>query len=265
MLLAVLAQVAAIGIDDRGRVVEHPAHRQLVERRHDDHLVLPGTGLHQLGGRTGDRLGSGVPAFVLAGAEVGAVEDLLEAEDLHALLRRLVDEREVLVEHRLLDPGDRLRLVIEGVAALDQPTPDDVRHRISVHEDAGLMDRSSGLAARTPRNRGRGSAGASQRPDRGPGVSRHCVRECNVEMDRSELGSSLRDSISERRTRGGASQPSERVRQRPRPDPRPAFTRGGREGSPRFARDGGLSRRRIRDHAPGTNCPFADAGGRSRW
>jgi hypothetical protein len=41
------------------------------------------------------------------GQKYGAVEDLLQAEDLHALLGGLGDHRQVLVQHGLLDLGDR--------------------------------------------------------------------------------------------------------------------------------------------------------------
>ena len=44
-----------------------------------------GEGLHKLGrGTVGDRFGGVVPAGGLFGAEVGAVENLLQADDLRA-------------------------------------------------------------------------------------------------------------------------------------------------------------------------------------
>jgi hypothetical protein len=64
----------------------------------------------------------------LSGTEVGAVEDLLQTEDLHALLPGVFDEGDVLVEHRLLDLGDGLALVIERVRALNQTGADDLGH-----------------------------------------------------------------------------------------------------------------------------------------
>src|SRR5262249_35557711 len=78
--------------------------------------------------RAGHRLGGVVPALVLARAEVRAVEDLLQAEDLHALLAGLVDQRQVLLEHRGLDLGHGLRLVVDGITGLDEARDDLARH-----------------------------------------------------------------------------------------------------------------------------------------
>ena len=65
--------------------------------------------LHALdGGAVGDRLGEIVPAGLLFGAEVRAVEDFLEAGDLRAALRRLGDVRFVLVHHRVLHFGQAI-------------------------------------------------------------------------------------------------------------------------------------------------------------
>jgi hypothetical protein len=85
--------------------------------------VLAGQALHHLGGGTGHGLGRLVPARVLARAEVGAVEDLLQPQDLHALLARLFDEGQVLVERHLLDLVDRPAL-LEGRAGLDETDRD---------------------------------------------------------------------------------------------------------------------------------------------
>jgi len=90
VVLAVLAEVAAIGVDHRGAVVVHTGHLAFVHRYDDHHVVLLCELLHPLDGRAGDRLGGVIPLCVLAGTEVRAVEDLLEAEDLHALFARLL-------------------------------------------------------------------------------------------------------------------------------------------------------------------------------
>ena len=99
-------------------------------------VVGPGTGLGRV-----------VPALVLAGAEVRAVEDLLQAEHLDALLAGLLDERHVLVEHRLLDRLDRQRLVVDRIAALDRVRRSacGASARSSVRESAGGKAHPSAL------------------------------------------------------------------------------------------------------------------------
>jgi len=75
MGLVVLAEVAAVGIEDCGGVVVNTGHRLFVDRYDDDHAMLGGQLLHHLAGRAfGDALGGVVPLLVLAGAEVGLVE-----------------------------------------------------------------------------------------------------------------------------------------------------------------------------------------------
>src|SRR5439155_4274720 len=69
-----------------------------------------------------------VPALVLARAKIRPVEDLLQAQHLHALLPRLGDQRDVLVEHRLLDLLNRLRFVVDRIGALDQSADELAGH-----------------------------------------------------------------------------------------------------------------------------------------
>src|SRR5262249_40539253 len=74
-------------------------------------------------------LGEPVPLAVLLGAEVGTVEELLEAEDLDALLRRLADQAEVLLDHGVLDLLDRtLRVDVRRHRTLDQTAADRASH-----------------------------------------------------------------------------------------------------------------------------------------
>src|SRR5690606_13002584 len=73
-------------------------------------------------------LGDVTPARVLAGAEVGPVEDLLEAEELHALLAGLLDHREVLFDHRVAHLLDRSVLLVEGVGHLNEAADYLSRH-----------------------------------------------------------------------------------------------------------------------------------------
>ena len=64
----------------------------------------------------GNLLGQLVPARFLLGAEVGAVEQLLQAEDLDALPAGVLDERQVLVDH---PPLDVVGGPVEGDVGLD--------------------------------------------------------------------------------------------------------------------------------------------------
>ena len=80
--LAVLAQVGAVGIDHRSRVVEQALLLLLVHRQDQDHAVLCRQLLETPRRRPiRDGLGVVVVVGVLHLAEVGAVEELLEAHD----------------------------------------------------------------------------------------------------------------------------------------------------------------------------------------
>src|SRR6185369_14821831 len=78
--------------------------------------------------RARHRLRHVVPVRILGGAEVGAVEDLLEAQDLDALLPGLLDEGDVARDRVLLDPLDGERRVRDRGRALDQAADDLTRH-----------------------------------------------------------------------------------------------------------------------------------------
>ena len=120
--LAVLAQVAPVGVDHRGGVVVDARVLFLVHRRDDHDAVLPRHVLQQLGGRpVRDRLGVGVVVGVLHLAEVRPVEELLEAHHLRAVRGRRLD-----VVHRRRDH----RILVPGPALLDKPGPDDLSHRV---------------------------------------------------------------------------------------------------------------------------------------
>ena len=106
VLLAVLAQVGAVGIDDRGGVVVHAGLGDLVHGEHQHHAGFLGDALETLGGGAiGDVLGVAVVLGVLHLTEVRAVEQLLEAHDLSTLLGGLVHRGLVLVDHGVLGPG----------------------------------------------------------------------------------------------------------------------------------------------------------------
>ena len=102
MVLAVLAQVGAVGVDDGSGVVVNAGHFDFVDRDDDDHVVLLGVFAHQLGGGTvRDLLGQVVPLGILRRAEVGAGEDFLEAQHLDAFFTGFFDVGDVGVDHRL--------------------------------------------------------------------------------------------------------------------------------------------------------------------
>lgn len=106
MLLAVLAEVGAVGVDDGGGVVEEAGLLDLVHREHHDHAEFLGDRLEALGGRAvGDGLGVVVEGGVLHLAEVGTIEEFLEAHDLRPLSSGLAGRLLVLVDHGLLVAG----------------------------------------------------------------------------------------------------------------------------------------------------------------
>jgi hypothetical protein len=106
VLLAELAEVTAVGVDDGSRVVVDAGLDDLVHRQHDHHAKFLGDGLEPLRRRSvGDRLGVVVELGVLHLAEVRAVEQFLEADDLGTLGGGIAGGRLVLVDHRLLVPG----------------------------------------------------------------------------------------------------------------------------------------------------------------
>ena len=118
--LAVLAEVLSVGVDHGGRVVVDPRLIFLVDRRHDHHPMLLRELAHQ-GNRRAIRyaLGEVIPPCLLFGAEVRSVEELLQAEDLDLLARRLANERDMVVDHRLLDRRE-LAIGSEHVPRLDE-------------------------------------------------------------------------------------------------------------------------------------------------
>src|SRR5918993_762398 len=104
MVLAVLAEIPAVRVDDRRRVVVDAGHLFFINRHHHDHAVLLRDLLHQADRRTiRDSFDHLVPAALLLGAEIGPVEELLQAQELHAAAPCLLDERHVLVDHAALD------------------------------------------------------------------------------------------------------------------------------------------------------------------
>ena len=106
VLLAELAEVGPVGVDDGRGVVVQAGLLDLVHRQHEHHPELLGHGLEALRRRAvGDRFGVVVVLRLLHLAEVRAVEQLLEAHHLSAVGGRLAGGLLVLVDHRLLGPG----------------------------------------------------------------------------------------------------------------------------------------------------------------
>src|SRR5262244_1846273 len=109
VVLAVLAEERAVGVDDRGGVVQDAFLLRLVDRHDEHHLVLTRDVTHQPDGRpVGHRLSPGVPLGLLDLAEVRPVEEFLQAGDAHALGRGIPDRRHGVLHHRVLIAGPLL-------------------------------------------------------------------------------------------------------------------------------------------------------------
>ncbi len=122
VVLAVLAQVAAVGVDDGGGVVVEALALQLEDRYDDHHAGLAGEVLHPAYGRAvGDRLGPAVVLGLLDLTEVGGVEDFLEADDLRALGGCPAGVLLVFGDHRF---------GVSGPGGLDQRGADDLGHEL---------------------------------------------------------------------------------------------------------------------------------------
>ena len=129
VVLAVLAEVAAIGINDRGGVEIDAGHFDFVNRDDKNHLVLLGELLHGRNcGTGGNLLGQFVPACLLLGAKIRAVEKFLEAEDLHFLFGGIGDQVFVLGDNVLFDLGERELFRRPFTLGLNQAAADDTGH-----------------------------------------------------------------------------------------------------------------------------------------
>jgi len=104
MRLAILAEIAAVCIDNRGGVVVDARHLFLVDGHHDNHLVLLRVFLHELRRMAlRDALRGGVPLPVLARTEIGLGKHFLETKHLHALLARVFDHGNMSIDHDIPD------------------------------------------------------------------------------------------------------------------------------------------------------------------
>src|ERR1035437_5136485 len=105
MVLAVLAQIRAVGVDDERGVVEDALLFDLVDRHDEDHTGFARELAHHLARWTRDGLGVREARRVLHLTEVRTVEQLLETEDLSALTGGLAGEGHVGLDHRLFVAG----------------------------------------------------------------------------------------------------------------------------------------------------------------
>src|SRR6267154_1297062 len=129
MVLAVFAEVAAIGVDDCGGVVVDAGHFDFVDRDNKNHLVFLSELLHgRDGGAAGDFFRQLVPTGLLLGAKIGAVEKFLKAEDLHFLLGGIGDQALVFGDHLLLDVRERIFLRRPLTLRLNQAKADVTGH-----------------------------------------------------------------------------------------------------------------------------------------
>ena len=129
VVLAVLAQVAAVGVEDGGGVVVHAGHSFFVDGKDNHHAVLFGEFLRPADrGAVGDALGLRIPTDVLFGAKVGPEEDLLQAENLYPLAGGLSNQALVLADHLPLDFFERVLFRREFTPRLNQTTTDRSCH-----------------------------------------------------------------------------------------------------------------------------------------
>src|SRR5215470_3418005 len=131
VVLAVLAEEGAVGVDHRGGVVEDTFLFLLVDGHDQDHVVFAGHVAHEPHGRpVRHRLGPGVPLGLLHLAEVRAVEEFLKAGDARALRSCLPHRRHGVLHHRvlvagplLLDQGGTYDIGHAGLLSQNQPPP----------------------------------------------------------------------------------------------------------------------------------------------
>src|SRR5258708_1164151 len=128
VMLAIFPQISSVGIDHRGSVEVNARHLLFINGDDNHHAMLRSNLLHEPDSRPiGHALGQFVPASILLGAKVRAVEKLLQAEDLGLLLGGLLDQLDVLIDHRFSDLSQGA-IGAESVAGLNQGTTDNPRH-----------------------------------------------------------------------------------------------------------------------------------------
>ena len=129
MVLAILTEKGAVRVDHRGGIVVDAGDRHFIHRHHEHDGQFARQILHQVRRRpVGNRLGRGIPLRILFGAEVWAVEELLQAYDLRAARRGFPNELDVFLDRTRLVHLDRFGPV-GFVVRLDQADRDDVGRR----------------------------------------------------------------------------------------------------------------------------------------
>src|SRR5262249_34165282 len=105
---AVLTEIGSVVLDHGCGVVVNALLLDLIDRYDQRDVQFAGEIAHGADGwSVRNRLCEVVPARGLLRAEVRAVEDLLETNNLRAIGRRLPDISGVFVEHRILRVGQR--------------------------------------------------------------------------------------------------------------------------------------------------------------
>ena len=138
VVLAVFAEVAAVGVNDGGGIEVDPGHLHFVDGDDEDHLIFLGESLHERDGwSVRDALSQFVPASLLLSAEVRAIEKLLETEDLHFFLGGVGDQALVLGDHFLLDVGERKLFRRPFTLRLNQATANRAGHGDTSQANAG--------------------------------------------------------------------------------------------------------------------------------
>src|ERR1700721_2123040 len=128
VVLAIFPQIAAIGIDHGGSIEIHSRHLLFVYGNNHHHAMFGGDLLHHVHrGTVRHSLGKFIPASVLLGTKIRTVKKLLQAQDLRFLSRRLLDQLQMLVDHRFSDLGERT-LCVGRIAGLIQHTANNSTH-----------------------------------------------------------------------------------------------------------------------------------------
>src|SRR5215475_1240696 len=189
VVLAVLTEEGAVGVDDRGGVVQDAFLLRLVDRHDEHHLVLTRDVTHQPHGRpVGHRLGPRVPLGLLHLAEVRSVEELLQAGDARALGGGVPDRRHRVFHHRVL---------VAGPLLLDQGGTYDVGH-------AGLLSLAGRPGATPPRVTIGRALKAHHLPGSCPGHHRPACLAISNPLGSAETVGAARGAAEDRFLLGGA-------------------------------------------------------------
>ena len=104
MMLSIFAEIFAVGIDNRGRVVVDTLQVFFINRNNQSHAAALRDFPHQLNRWTvRNLLDHAVPARRLLGAEVRPRKDLLHTKNLHVLACGFLDEFQMFLNSIPLD------------------------------------------------------------------------------------------------------------------------------------------------------------------